>query len=155
MQWTNPAVERCRAELALNTSVCIFDRFHKAKIPSKPFNHQLTKCLHCHWECTRNLPAQRLPQAMWDITRKRLKLLDPYYQTGKAKNQEYAALQWVILAGVAAMLIIDVLVSCPDYYSNRWRYLSDTTDTLCNNYLFPLFPEAEEQATRLWMKVSA
>lgn len=153
--WTNPAVQRCRAELALNAAVRIFDRFHKAKVPSKPFNTQLTKCLKWHWECTRNLPAVRMPQAMWDVTKRRLKMLAPYFDTGRAQNQEYAAEQWCILAGVAGHLIIDVYVCCPDYSNKNWRYLSDTTDTLCNTFLYPLFPTAEEQACKVWMKVSA
>ena len=155
MPWSNPAVQRCRAELALNVSVRVFERFHNAALPSKAFNEQLTRCLKWHAECTKALPGQRLPLAMWQVTKKRLKILDPYFQTDKAKNHEFAAEQWCVLAGCAAMLIIDVLVSCPDYHNRNWRFLSDTTDTLCLRYLYPIFPDAEEAATKLWLKVSA
>lgn len=151
--WTNPAVERCRAELALNVAVKVFDRLHRAKVPDKNFNHQLTKCLHWHWECTRNLPGIKVPREVWNKTNRRLKMLDPMFDTARAQNHDAAAEQMVILAGVAGMMIIDVLVSCPDYHNQNWRYLSDTTDTLCLNFLYPLFPDAEEQAAKLWFKV--
>ena len=155
MPWTNPAAQRCRAELALNVSVRVFERFHRAALPAKAFNAQLTRCLRWHYECTRALPGSRVPAEMWAHTQRRLTLIDPYFKTSKAQNQEAAAEQWCVLAGCAAMLIIDVLVSCPDYHNRNWRYLSDCTDTLCLKYLYPLFPQAEEAATKLWLKVSA
>ena len=155
MPWSNPAIERCRAELALNVSVRVFDRFHKAAMPCDAFNRQLTKCIRWHYECTRALPGRRVPAEMWAMTKKRLALLEPYFQTNRAQNQEAAAEQWCVLAGCAGMLIIDVWVSCPDYHSRNWKYLSDCTDTLCLKYLYPIFPEAEEAATKLWLKVSA
>ena len=153
--WTNPAVQRCRAELALNVSVRVFERFHNAALPAKAFNEQLTRCLHWHYECTRALPARRVPAEMWAKTKRRLAMLEPYFKTNHAKNQEAAAEQWCVLAGCAGMLIIDVLCNCPDYHNRAWRFLSDTTDTLCLKYLYPLFPEAETAAAKLWMKVSA
>ena len=52
------------------------------------------------------------------------------------------------------MLIADVVISCPDYHTRAWRYLSDTTDTLFLRFLTPLFPDAEEAASKLWQKVS-
>ena len=155
MPWSNPAVQRCRAELALHASSGVFGRFFKANLPSKPFQEQLLKCMKWHGECTQALPTQRLPMAMWQVTKKRLKLLEPYFDTKHAKNQEFAAEQWCVLAGVAGMLIIDVLCNCPDYHNRNWRFLSDTTDTLCLRYLYPIFPQAEEAATKLWLKVSA
>ena len=82
-------------------------------------------------------------------------LLEPYFDTHDAQNQDKAAEQWCVLAGCAGMLIIDVLCNCPDYHNRAWRFLSDTTDTLCLKYLYPLFPEAETAAAKLWMKVSA
>jgi len=154
MPWLNPAIQRCRAELALHIAVRVFERFHIAQIPDKAFNHQLTKCLKWHYECTKALPAYKIPAELWKNTQKRVKVLEPYFNTVKAKNHDLAAEQMCVLAGVAAMLIIDVLVSCPDYYGKNWRYLSDVMDTFCNGYLFPLFPEAEEQASRLWMKIA-
>jgi len=153
--WTNPAIERCRAELALNVAVKVFKRFHDSRIPDKAFNAQLGKCLKWQWECTRNLPAHRIPREVWNKTEKRLKLLDPMFNTVNAKNHDAAAEQMVVLAGVAGMLINDVYISCPDYSNRNWRYLSDTTECFCNSYLFPLFPGAEEAATKLWMKVSS
>ena len=92
---------------------------------------------------------------MWQVTKKRLKMLEPYFQTRDAQNQDKAAEQWCVLAGVAAMLIADVVISCPDYRTRAWRYLSDTTDTLFLRFLTPLFPDAEAAASKLWWKVSA
>lgn len=155
MPWTNPAAQRCRAELALHVSVRVFERFHRAALPAKAFNEQLTRCLRWHYECTKALPGRRIPAEMWAVTKKRLALLDPLFKTNHAKNQEAAAEQWCVLAGCAAMLIADVVISCPDYHTRAWRYLSDTTDTLFLRYLTPLFPDAEAAAAKLWQKVSA
>ena len=155
MPWSNPAVQRCRAELALHASSGVFGKFLRANIPDKGFQSQLMRCMKWHAECTKALPAQRLPVAMWKVTKRRLKTLEPYFNTHGAQNQDKAAEQWCVLAGCAAMLIIDVLVCCPDYHNRNWRFLSDTTDTLCLRYLYPIFPDAEEAAAKLWLKVSA
>ena len=155
MPWSNPAVQRCRAELALEVSARIFGRFLRAEVPDKGFQEQLLRCMRWHGECTKALPGLRIPAEMWRVTRKRFKLIEPYFRTRDAQNQDKLAEQWCVLAGCAAMLIIDVLVSCPDYHNRNWKLLSDTTDTFCNKYLYTFFPEAEEAATKLWLKVSA
>ena len=155
MPWTNPSVQRCRAELALHASAGIFGKFFRANIPDKGFQQQLMRCMRWHRECTQALPARRVPAEMWRMTKKRLSLIEPYFQTHAAQNQDKAAEQWCVVAGVAGMLIIDVLCNCPDYHNRNWRFLSDTTDTLCLRYLYPIFPDAEEAATKLWLKVSA
>lgn len=153
--WPNPIANRARAELALQACALVLKRLHDAQFESKALNRQLTKC--CKWcaTCTAALTAAKLPIVIGKKLEERIFRFQHLLDTRNAHDKEAAAKQVIVALGVAALLVIDCYCNTAEYSNKNWRYLSDTMDTLCLKYLYPLWPELEIEANTWHDRVRA